>query len=134
MNRKWFSIAALVASATLLLSLSSCGHNQQLVSIAVTPSPVVFEGVGAQVQFTALGTYIHPPETKDITSQVQWRIDISFLAIINKAGLATATGVCGAGNAIASLYSDPSNASNGSVVVGMAAISGIDQGTAKCQP
>jgi len=134
MNRKLFGIAALVASATLLLSVSSCGHGQHLVSIAVTPSPVVFQGVGAQVQFTALGTYVHPPETKDITSQVQWRIDISFLATIDKAGVATATGVCGAGNAIASFYSDPSNPSSGSVVVGMAAISGIDQGTSKCQP
>ena len=134
MNRKWFGIAALVASATLLLSVSSCGHSQQLVSIAVSPSPVVFQGVGAQVQFTALGTYIHPPETKDITSQVQWRIDISFLATINTSGVATATSVCGAGNAIASVYSDPKNPSSGSVVVGKAAISGIDQGTSKCQP
>ena len=47
---------------------SGCGTGQQLVSIQVTPSGFVFEGVGAQGQFTALGTYIHPPETKDITT------------------------------------------------------------------
>jgi hypothetical protein len=133
MSRKWLSILALIAAATFFVSLSSCGFNQHLVSIQVTPNPVVFEGIGAQVQFTALGTYIHPPETKDITSQVQWRIDISYLATINSSGLAMATGVCGAGNAIASVYSDPSNPSSGSVVVGTAAISGVDQGTAACQ-
>ena len=134
MSRKLHSILALISAATLLVSSSSCGFNQHLVSIQVTPNPVVFEGVGAQVQFTALGTYIHPPETKDITTQVQWRIDISYLATINSSGVAVATGVCGAGNVIATVYNDPSHPSNGSVVVGTAAISGIGQGTPTCQP
>ncbi|MGC1371863.1 MAG: hypothetical protein WA824_06975 [Candidatus Sulfotelmatobacter sp.] len=97
------------------------------------PNPVVFEGVGATVQFTALGTYIHPPETKDITDQVQWRIDIGYLATINSAGVATATGVCGAGNVVATVYSNPTDPSNGSAIVGTAGISGIDQGTPQCQ-
>jgi hypothetical protein len=133
MNRKWFSIAALITVAISLLSISSCGHDQKLVSIQVMPNPVVFQGVGAQIQFTALGTYIHPPETKDITSQVQWRIDVSYLATINSSGVAVATSVCGAGNAIASVYSEPSNPSSGSVIIGTAAISGIGQGTPQCQ-
>ncbi|MFZ0814972.1 MAG: hypothetical protein WAM78_05605 [Candidatus Sulfotelmatobacter sp.] len=133
MNRKWFSIAALMIVAISLLSVSSCGHDQKLVSIQVMPNPVVFEGVGAKIQFTALGTYIHPPETKDITNQVQWRIDVSYLATINSSGVAIATTVCGAGNVIASVYSDPSNPSSGSVIFGSAAISGIDQGTSQCQ-
>ncbi|MFZ0774786.1 MAG: hypothetical protein WCA49_24560 [Candidatus Sulfotelmatobacter sp.] len=134
MSRKWFNIAALIAAATLSFNLSSCGFNQHLVSIQVTPNPVVFEGIGAQVQFTALGTYIHPPETKDITSQVQWRIDISYLATINSSGVAVATGLCGAGNAIATVYSDPSNPSSGSVVEGSAAISGADQANTSICP
>jgi hypothetical protein len=134
MSPKWFGVFALIAAATLLFSASSCGYNQHLVSIQVTPSPVVFQGVGAQVQFTARGTYIHPPETKDITTQVQWRIDISYLATINSSGVAVATGICGAGNAIATVYNDPSNPSSGSVVVGSAAISGIGQGTPQCLP
>jgi hypothetical protein len=133
MNRKWFSIAVLMIVAISLLSVSSCGHDQKLVSIQVMPNPVVFEGVGAKIQFTALGTYIHPPETKDITNQVQWRIDVSYLATINSSGVAIATSVCGAGNVIASVYSDPSNPSGGSVIFGSAAISGIEQGTSQCQ-
>ncbi len=131
MNRMWFGVIALIVCATTLFSLG-CGYNQHLVSIQVMPNPVVFEGVGAQVQFTALGTYIHPPQTKDITKEVQWRIDISYLATINSEGVAVATSTCGAGNVIASVYSDPSNPSNGTVAVGTAAISGVDQGTAKC--
>ena len=37
MNRKWFSIFALIVAATFFLSLSSCGFNQHLVSIQVVP-------------------------------------------------------------------------------------------------
>ena len=35
MNRKWFSIAVLMIVAISLLSVSSCGHDQKLVSIQV---------------------------------------------------------------------------------------------------
>ena len=133
MMRKLSSLGAIVAVLILTVASLSCGFNQHLLSIQVTPNPVVFQGVGATVQFTALGTYNHPPETKDITSQVQWKIDISYLANINSAGVAVATGVCGAGNAIATVYSDPSNPSSGSAIVGRAAISGIDQGKTQCQ-
>jgi hypothetical protein len=133
MIRKLSSLSAIVAVVILTFSLPSCGFNQHLLSIQVSPNPVIFQGIGATVQFTALGTYDHPPETKDITSQVQWTIDIGYLATINSAGVAVATGVCGAGNAIATSYSDPSNPSSGTAVVGRAAISGVDQGLSQCQ-
>ena len=35
MRRKWFSVLALIATASFLLSLSSCGFNQHLVSINI---------------------------------------------------------------------------------------------------
>ena len=70
MSRKWFSKFALAAVAALFLAMSSCAFNQHLTSIRVSPPGATFQGVGAQIQFTAVGTYIHPPETKDITSQV----------------------------------------------------------------
>ncbi len=39
MSRKWFSILALIAAATIIAqSTSSCGVNQHLVSIQVNPS------------------------------------------------------------------------------------------------
>ncbi len=68
MNRKWFSVAALLIAAVALLNLSSCARSQKLVGITVTPSgsTITLSGFGQVVgtQFTALGSYIHPPETK----------------------------------------------------------------------
>jgi hypothetical protein len=133
MSRSLYKIFMVAFAFCCLIGLPSCGHDQKLVGITVRPGTVVFEGVGATVQFTAVGTYIHPPETKDITNQVIWKINIGYLATIDNAGLAVATGVCGAGQANATVYSDPTNPSHGSVVIGSANISGIDQGTSRCQ-
>jgi hypothetical protein len=127
MNGKWFSVAVLVAGTCLLLSSFGCGHNQHLVSIAVVPpGPVTFQGVGASIQFKALGTYIHPPETKDITDQVQWSIDSQNLATVSNTGLVTATSVCGSGNVMASLNAPPN------FVFGTAFVTGNGIGTAAC--
>jgi hypothetical protein len=124
MNRKWFSIAVLVSIAILLLS---CAHNQHLVSISVVPpGPVTFQGVGAAIQFKALGTYIHPPETKDITDQVNWSIDSQNLATVTSTGLVTAISVCGSGNVMASLNAPPN------FVFGTAFVTGNGIGTAAC--
>jgi Bacterial Ig-like domain (group 2) len=131
MIRKWFSLALVYATAFFL---PGCGHDQQLVSIAVTPPGFVFEGVGAQGQFTALGTYIHPPATKDITNQVVWKIDVANLATITQTGLVTALSVCGSGNVTATHYSNPSNPTAGSLIVGAATVKGVDDGTPKCEP
>jgi hypothetical protein len=122
MFRKWFSIAALVASATLLLSLSSCGHNQHLVSIAVSPQAFTyFSAAPPNVQqtpipLTAYGTYIHPPETKDITSQVTWTSDNTVVADVSSAGQLTDGTSCGVGNISASFFTDGKK--SGNVVVG----------------
>jgi hypothetical protein len=113
---------------------SGCGTGQQLVSIQVTPSGFVFEGVGAQGQFTALGTYIHPPETKDITNQVVWKIDVANLATLTQTGLVTALSVCGSGDVTATYYRNPSNPTNTNVIVGTATVKGVDDGTSKCMP
>ena len=104
MNRKWVGIAVLVAAACGLSSLSSCGRSQQLVSIEVQPLvetfgasnvPVNFDA-GLQVQLRALGTYIHPPVTKDITSEVTWSSNDTQMMTVTTAGLLTATGeTCG---------------------------------------
>ena len=127
MNGKWFSIAGLCAVAGLFLSLSGCGRNQHLVSIAVVPpGPVTFQGVGASIQFKAIGTYIHPPETKDITTQVQWSIDSQNLATVSSTGFVTATSVCGSGNVMASLNAPPN------FVFGTAFVTGNGIGTAAC--
>lgn len=100
MNRKWFSIAALIIAAISLLSVSSCGDPQELVSISVQPGTETFGAsnipvsadAGLTVQLRALGTYVHPPVTKDITNQVTWTSNDPQMVTVNSAGLATATG------------------------------------------
>jgi hypothetical protein len=76
MSRKWFGIAVLVVTAIALLNLSSCAHSQQLVGITVSPqnTTITLTGIGQVIgtQFTALGTYIHPPETKNLTTKAVW--------------------------------------------------------------
>jgi len=76
------AMSAMIALGAAL-SLPSCGHDQKLESIAVTPTQATFPSpdpkVSLPADFTATGTYIHPPETKDITAQVTWKIDVSGL-------------------------------------------------------
>jgi len=133
MGWKWFKLALV---CTLWITIPSCGHDQQLVSIAIQPSGFVFEGFGAQGQFTALGTYIHPPQTKDITTQVLWKIDVANLATITQTGLVTSTRTdgCGSGDVTATHYNDPSNPSAGTAIIGTATIKGVNDGTSKCAP
>jgi hypothetical protein len=100
MNRKWSSITVLVAGGALLFSLANCGRDQQLVSIQIQPDTETFGAAnipviddrGAQVHLRALGTYIHPPVTKDITNQVTWTSNTPQMFTVDSTGLLTATG------------------------------------------
>jgi hypothetical protein len=84
--------------------LLNCGHDQQLVSIKVEPDTQTFgaadipvsANTGATAQLRALGTYIHPPVTKDITSQVTWVSNTPDIVTVDSHGMLTATGTaCG---------------------------------------
>jgi hypothetical protein len=105
MIRKWFGTTALIVTAITLLSLSSCAHNQELVSIQVQPTGETFgasnipvsQDAGLQVQLRALGTFVHPPVTKDITGQVTWASNDTQMMTVTSSGMLTATGFnCGA--------------------------------------
>jgi hypothetical protein len=102
---KWLSFCILVVAATSLLCVSSCGDPQELVSITVQPQSETFGAsnipvsalAGAQVQLTALGTYVHPPVTKDITDQVTWSSNTPQMVTVNSTGLISVVGgPCGA--------------------------------------
>ena len=69
---KWISIFGLTAAGSWLLSLSSCARNQELTAITIQPATFTFLSPDPTLSanFTALGTYIHPPETKDISALV----------------------------------------------------------------
>jgi hypothetical protein len=131
MNRKLFGIAALLIAAVALLNLLSCARSQQLVGITLQPSGgFVFEGYKAAGQFTAEGTYIHPPETKDVTDQVVWSLDIANFGTITQQGLVTYTRTdgCGSGQVTATY-----TASDGNFIVGTAPVSGANNTNAICQ-
>jgi hypothetical protein len=136
MKRTWFRVAALAVAVILLVSLLSCAREQRLVSITLEPAGgFVFEGFGAQGQFTASGTYIHPPETKDITDKVVWSLDIGNFGTLTQTGQITYTRTdgCGSGDVIATFYSDPSNPSAGSAITATAPVKGVNDGQTSCQ-
>jgi hypothetical protein len=121
-----------------VLGLSHCARDQQLVSIAVTPQDSTITGAGLELQYTAIGTYIHPPETKDITSTVVWKSEadqiISF-STPDKPGLATSGLGCGTNLGIsATMYSNPQDPSAGTAVVGNATVTVKQVDNPNCPP
>jgi len=52
----------------------------------------VIDNAGAGVQLRALGSYIHPPVTKDITNKVTWASNDTRMFSVSSTGLLTATG------------------------------------------
>lgn len=130
MNGKCLSMLALVVVAGTLLTVSSCGRDQQLVSIQVQPGVETFGESnipvnldrGLQVQLRALGTYIHPPVTKDITSEVTWSSNDTQMMTVSSTGLLTATGdSCGSTLVSATLTTNTSAgglSSSGALVTG----------------
>jgi len=130
MNRKWFSIAALIVVAISLLSVSSCGDPQELVSIQIEPSAQAFgasnipliQDVGLQAQLTALGNYVHPPVTKDITDQVTWASSVTQVVTVSSTGQVSVTGTACGGSLITATVQTNADASgvssSGAIVSG----------------
>jgi len=130
MNRTWFSIAALLGVAISTLTVSSCGDPQELQSITIQPgtetigsttTPLAADA-GAQVQLRALGSYLHPPVTKDITNQVTWASNTPQMFTVNSTGLLTATGASCGGTLVSATVTTNSDgsglSSSGAVVTG----------------
>jgi hypothetical protein len=133
MSQKWSAVVGafcVFAAASLLLSLSSCGRDQQLTLITVQPVTQTFgaanipvnEDAGLSVQPRALGTYIHPPVTKDITNQVTWFSNTPGMVTVNSAGLAAATGESCGGTLISATLT--TNSSTGNIPSSGAIITG----------
>ena len=130
MRGKWLSFVVLVAAGGMLFSLSSCGRDQELVSIQIQPSAETFGDAntpvirnrGSSVQLRALGTYIHPPVTKDITSQVTWTSNDTQMMTVDATGMLTATGLACGGALISATVKTGKSAggisSSGAIVTG----------------
>lgn len=130
MSNRWSALFGLFLAAFLLSTLLSCGHDQQLVSINVIPAVENFGATnipvpadaGLSVHLRALGSYIHPPVTKDITSQVTWNSNTPQMVTVDASGVATATGLSCGGTIISATivtnHSEGAISSTGSLVTG----------------
>jgi hypothetical protein len=123
------SLGAVIILAFLLASLS-CARDQELLSISVQPGTETFgdsntplsADAGLSVNLRALGTYNHPPVTKDITSLVTWTSNTPQMVTVDSAGVLTATGFeCGNALVFATVRTNSSAAglgSSGAIVTG----------------
>jgi len=120
------------------LTMLSCGHEQQLVSIVVQPSSETFgsattpvsDDAGLSIQLRALGNYIHPPVTKDITNKVTWASNSPDVAMVSSGGLLAATGLA-CGNALVSA-TVTTNTSSGNIPSSGAIVTGNMTATVVC--
>jgi len=117
-----------------VLALASCGNDKRLVSITVSPQNITIGGVDCTtspcqptVQYTAFGFYNHGGKPKDITSQVVWTTNTPSILQFqsNPSGLLAPTGSgCGTNLGVtASVYSNPSSPTSGSIISGSAVVS-----------
>lgn len=125
--RKRLGLTVILA-ATLVGA--GCGSGQQLVGLTIEPATETFGSAttpvqldaGLNVQLRALGTYIHPPATKDITNQVTWVSNTPQMVTVSSTGLITATGqACGSTLISATVTKNSTDgglASKGAVVTG----------------
>ncbi len=130
MSNRWSALLGLSLAAFLLSTMSACGHDQQLESITVIPAvenfgstkiPVIADA-GLNVQLRALGSYIHPPVTKDITNKVTWTSNTPQMVTVDANGVITATGLACGGTIISATivtnHSDGAISSTGALVTG----------------
>ena len=138
MNGKWLGIIVLACAGSLMLNVSGCGRDQELVSIQVAPTAETFGAsnipvsadAGLTVQLRALGTYIHPPVTKDITTQVTWASNDTQMMTVDSNGLLTVTGISCGGTLISATVT--TNKSSGGISSSGALVTGYMTGNVVC--
>jgi Divergent InlB B-repeat domain/Bacterial Ig-like domain (group 2) len=125
MSQKCCAAIGLITATVLFVSLSSCGRDMQLSTIAIQPPIETFGATnipvdldaGLSVQLRAMGNYIQPPVTKDITNQVTWVSNDTQMVTVTSTGLLTATGLT-CGNSLVSATITTNHSSMGAIVTG----------------
>jgi hypothetical protein len=114
------------------LSLPSCGHDQKLTGIQITPQTFTFlvADAGQTEQLTATGTYIHPPATKDITSMATWKVDDGLVTA--NAGLITTIGNGACGGATISASAPEGTGGSSNIVTAYATVTVDDPANPIC--
>jgi hypothetical protein len=132
--RKYFRLAigGLLAAGSFL-SLPSCGHDQKLQNITISPAAVTYQSPqSVSAVLKAYGTYIHPPATKDITAEVTWATDVPdmlVLTAITDGEQVGPNGACGIADVSATAPEGTGGAGN--IVVGYATMT-IDGSQPTC--
>ncbi len=92
-----------LALGVSLVAMLSCAHDQQLVGITIKPEVENFGSAdpALNVQLRAIGNYIHPPVSKDITDQVTWASNTPNMVTVTATGLLSPAGFA-CGNALVS--------------------------------
>jgi len=138
MKRSYIGLAlgALVALGAVL-SLPSCGHDQKLVSLTIQPATFTFldpyappPATNVMEQYTATATYIHPPESKDVTSQATWKIDDGVVTMTAPGLFTPASGYCGGGTISATMPEGTGGSSN--IVAAYATVTVDNPAVASC--
>jgi hypothetical protein len=126
--------AAFVCLVLSLVLVPGCAREQQLTSIQIQPSAgATFGAVDPAlfVSFKAFGTYMHPPQQKDITSTVTWHSDTPQVVQVSTAGVVSPNTNCGQGNVFATLHD---KGSGSDIVSNSAAIVVNGPATEGCTP
>ncbi len=124
MSQKWFVVVGIVAAAVLFANFSGC-RDTQLSGISIQPPIETFgatnvpvsQDAGLNVQLRALGSYIQPPVTKDLTNQVTWASNDTQMVTVSPTGVLTATGFA-CGNTLVSATITTNHAMSGAIVTG----------------
>jgi uncharacterized repeat protein (TIGR02543 family) len=130
----WLALSALVAVGGVL-SLPSCGNEKQLVNVQVHPATALYPTPNSgQVDFSAIGTFIHPPSTQNVTTQVTWSTDVPELLTLNYQGVAGAVAPSGTGCGIADIIATGKEGTGGSgnIVIGYATVTVNDPTNPLC--
>jgi len=141
MNQFRSKLACVLAILSLAWLAPGCGHKQQLVSITIQPATETFgdsntpvpDDQGLSVQLRAIGNYIHPPVSKDITDQVTWASNTPNIATVSASGLLVAAGI-DCGNSLISAtvqtnHSFDNVSSSGAIVTGSMTATVVCQGS-----
>ena len=116
--------AGALALGFSLVAMLSCAHDQQLVNITIKPEVENFGSAdpALNVQLRAIGNYIHPPVSKDITDQVAWASNTPKMVTVTSTGLLSPAGFA-CGNALVSAtvttnHSVGNRSSSGAIISG----------------
>src|ERR1700721_844093 len=135
MKRSYIGLAlGTLVAVGAALSLPSCGHDQKLTGIQTQPQTFTFLTPDPQAteQLTALGTYIHPPATMNITQQVKWSVDFADVVTISQSGVVSPVGTGGCGGVDITATAPAGTGGSNNVVVAVATVTVDDPSNVLC--